>query len=64
MLELILLVIIAVYVYSYRKNNGENVYKFISDAVVKAYNQYAPYSFKEVREKVKDLGKNIILVNI
>ena len=57
MLELILLVIIAVYVYSYRKNNGENVYKFISDAVVKAYNQYAPYSFKEVREKVKDLGQ-------
>ncbi len=57
MLELILLVIIAVYVYSYRKNNGENVYKFISDAVVKAYNQYAPYSFKEVREKVKALGQ-------
>ncbi len=57
MLELILLVIIAVYVYSYRKNNGENVYKFISDAVVKAYNQYAPYSFKEVREKVKSLGQ-------
>ena len=57
MLELILLVIIAIYVYSYRKNNGENVYKFISDAVVKAYNQYAPYSFKEVREKVKQLGQ-------
>ena len=57
MIELILLVIIAIYVYSYRKNNGENVYKFISDAVVKAYNQYAPYSFKEVREKVKALGQ-------
>ena len=57
MIEIILLVIIAIYVYSYRKNNGENVYKFISDAVVKAYNQYAPYSFKEVREKVKELGQ-------
>ena len=57
MLELILLVIIAIYVYSYRKNNGENVYKFISDDVVKAYNQYAQYSFKEVREKVKQLGQ-------
>ena len=57
MIELILIVIIAVYVYSYRKNNGENVYKFISDTVVKAYNKYAPYSFKEVREKVKELGQ-------
>ena len=57
MIEIILLVIIAIYVYSYRKNNGQNVYKFVSDAVVKAYNTYAPYSLKEVREKVKELGQ-------
>lgn len=57
MIELILLIIIAIYVFSYRKNNGENVYKFVSSQVVKAYNKYAPYSFKEVREKVKELGQ-------
>jgi len=42
---------------SYRKNNGENVYKFIVSQVNNAYNKYAPYSFKEVREKVKALGQ-------
>jgi hypothetical protein len=42
---------------SYRKNNGENVYKFIVNQVNTAYNKYAPYSFKEVREKVKALGQ-------
>lgn len=56
-MELILLIIIAIFVMSYRKNNGENVYKFIVNQVNTAYNKYAPYSFKEVREKVKALGQ-------
>ncbi|HOO67982.1 MAG TPA: hypothetical protein PLC53_01280 [Bacilli bacterium] len=56
-MELILLIIIAIFVMSYRKNNGENVYKFIVSQVNNAYNKYAPYSFKEVREKVKALGQ-------
>lgn len=55
-MELILLIIIAIFVMSYRKNNGENVYKFIVNQVNTAYNKYAPYSFKEVREKTKALG--------
>lgn len=56
-MELIILIIIAIFVMSYRKNNGENVYKFIVNQVNTAYNKYAPYSFKEVREKVKALGQ-------
>lgn len=56
-MELILLIIIAIFVMSYRKNNGENVYKFIVNQVNTAYNKYAPYSFKEVRDKVKALGQ-------
>ncbi len=56
-MELILLIIIAIFVMSYRKNNGENVYKFIVNQINTAYNKYAPYSFKEVREKVKALGQ-------
>ena len=56
-MELILLMVIAIFVMSYRKNNGENVYKFIVNQVNTAYNKYAPYSFKEVREKVKALGQ-------
>lgn len=56
-MELILLIAIAVYVISYRQNNGENVYRFFISQVSNAYNKYAPYSFKEVRAKTKELGQ-------
>lgn len=56
-MELILLIVIAVFVISYRMNNGENVYRFFIDNVTTAYNKYAPYSFREVRAKTKELGQ-------
>ena len=55
-MDLILLLVIAVFVMSYRMQNGENVYKFISETVMTIYNKYAPYSYQEVREKSKALG--------
>ncbi len=57
MLELLILIVIAIFVITYRQNNGENVYKFIANKVTYAYNKYAPYSFKEVRQRVKGLGQ-------
>lgn len=56
-MELIILIAIAVFVISYRMNNGENVYRFFITQVSTAYNKYAPYSFKEVRAKTKELGQ-------
>ena len=56
-MELILLWIIGIYVVSYRKNNGENVYRFFITQVQDTYEKFAPYSYKEVREKVKALGQ-------
>lgn len=56
-MELIILLIIAVFVITYRKNNGENVYRFLVTQVATAYDKYAPYSFKEVRAKSKELGQ-------
>ena len=41
----------------YRKNSGQNAYKYIINTVSGVYNKYAPYSFKVVREKVKELGQ-------
>lgn len=52
-----LVVAIAIYVFVYRKNSGENVYKYISKQVGTIYDRFAPYSFKVVREKVKELGQ-------
>lgn len=57
-MELIILIIIAIYVISYRQNNGENVYKFFVSKVSEVYDKYAPYSYKEVRQKVKSLGQD------
>ncbi len=56
-LIIFLVAAIAIYIAIYRNNRGENVYKYISKHVGNAYEKYAPYSFKEVREKVKELGQ-------
>ena len=55
--ELIILLIIAIFVLIYRRNPGENVYKFVVGNVGKVYDKYAPYSFKMVREKAIELGQ-------
>lgn len=60
-MELILLLIIGIYVVSYRENNGENVYRFFVTQVKDAYDKLAPYSYKEVREKVHDLGQEFTM---
>ena len=56
-MELVIMILIAIFVLSYRNQNGENVYKFISETVKNVYNKYAPYSYQEVREKSKQLGQ-------
>ena len=49
---------IAVFIILYGNNsNSNNVYKFINKKVGALYDRYAPYSFKVVREKVKELGQ-------
>ncbi|MBE6140660.1 MAG: hypothetical protein E7172_03900 [Firmicutes bacterium] len=57
MTELIILLLIAGFIILYRKNPGENVYKFFVTNVSKAYEKYAPYSFRTVREKAVELGQ-------
>lgn len=56
-MELVIMILITIFVLSYRNQNGENVYKFISETVKNVYNKYAPYSYQEVREKSKELGQ-------
>lgn len=56
-MELIILLVIAVFVMLYRQYRGENVYKFIVEKAGVIYDKFAPYSFKVVRQKTKDLGQ-------
>lgn len=54
---LFLLILIGVAVVLYRNYQGENVTKYITSQVETLYDKFAPYSFKVVREKAKDLGQ-------
>ncbi len=53
----VVIAIILLFIFVYRINTGESVYKFITNRASTIYERYAPYSFKIVREKVKELGQ-------
>lgn len=55
-MELFLICIVVLFVILYRRNTGESAYKYIVGQVESIYDKYAPFSFKVVREKVKELG--------
>ena len=56
MMEFILIGIILIFIITYRNSSGEGVYKFVKEQATVAYDTYAPYSYKVIREKIKELG--------
>ena len=55
--ELVIILIITFLVIAYRNYQGQNVHKFITEQISAMYDKFAPYSFKIVREKTKELGQ-------
>jgi hypothetical protein len=55
-MEFILIAVILIFVMTYRNSSGEGIYKFVKSQATVAYDQYAPYSYKVMREKIKELG--------
>ena len=55
-MEIIIIGIIIIFIVSYRTKQGESVYKFISEQAINTYKKIEPYSFKVMRDKVKELG--------
>ena len=55
--EILIVIAIIIFVYFYRKNTGNSSYKFITKSVSNTYEKFAPYSFRIVREKAKELGQ-------
>ena len=53
----LLLAFIIIFVIAYRNNDGTSVYKYISKQANVLYEKFTPYSFKEIRNKVKELGQ-------
>lgn len=56
-LELVILLFLGIFVVLYRRNPGENLYNNVVGSFMEVYDKYAPYSFKVVREKTKELGQ-------
>lgn len=56
-LMFIIIAAILIFIIIYRRNAGANVYKYITKQIGGIYDKFAPYSFKVVREKVKELGQ-------
>ncbi len=55
--ELIIIIVIALAVVAYRNYKGQNIGKYITVQVQQMYDRFAPYSYKVVREKTKQLGQ-------
>ena len=55
--ELLIIVGFVLGIYLYRNYKGDNVGKYIVGQVQGMYDRFAPYSFKVVREKTKQLGQ-------
>ena len=59
-MDIIILIVVAFIVFfvvAYRNSSGDNVYKYIASKTSVIYDKYAPYSYKEIRKKVKELGQ-------
>ena len=54
----VLIAIVIIFIILYRRNSNESVYKFIVRQGKGIYDKYAPFSYKTIREKVKDLGQD------
>ena len=55
--ELLFIIFIVLVIFLYRNYKGQNVGKFVTSQVQGMYDKFAPYSFKVVREKTKELGQ-------
>ena len=55
-IELLFVVVILIFAVINYFKQGDSVYSFLVDTTGKAYDKFAPYSFKLIREKVKEMG--------
>ena len=54
----IVVAIILVFIIFYRSAVGEDAYRYISSQGKKLYSKVAPYTYKEIKQKIKDMGQD------
>ena len=55
-MEVLIVGAVILFMVTYRASNGKDVAKFISDSAKDVYSKFEPYSYKEMRNKIKQLG--------
>ena len=55
-MEYIIVIFILMFIVINYLRSGEKFYKFIVDTGSGLYDKFAPYSFKQIRQKIKDMG--------
>ncbi len=55
-IEIFIVLGIVIFALLYFFKKGDSMYKFVVDTSAAVYDRYAPFSFKVVREKVKEMG--------
>lgn len=54
----LIVAVIFVFLVIYRSGAGETTYKYINSAAAKAYSKIAPYTYKEMKKKIKELKQD------
>ena len=54
----IITALILIFIVIYRNSSGRNVYKHFIETIEPVYNKVAPYSYKVIREKIKEMGQD------
>lgn len=55
-MEIVIVGVIVLFIVTYRASNGKDVSKFVSESAKSIYEKFEPYSYKEMRLKIKQLG--------
>ena len=54
----IIVAALLIFIIIYRSAVGEQTYKFVKVQTKKLYSKVAPYTYKEIKKKIKDLGQD------
>ena len=57
-IEFIIVLFLGTFAILYYVKKGDSLYKFVINGATVVYDKYAPFSYKTIREKVKELGQN------
>ena len=60
-LPYIIVCVLIIFIIIYRSSVGEQTYKYVANQGRRLYSKVAPYTYKEIRKKIKDLKQDYTL---